>query len=204
LETKTPQNANLRLVASQSDDALAQKQKDERKDQQSQFQSPAIQITRFEQIVGLAGKNRDIALKIALEQNVRPVSVRHGFLEIAFQGNPDQALIAKLNRRLQDWTGLRWVIEVSREEGEDTLSQRKEQAVQKARDDADSHPTVEAVRKHFPGVKIVDVRINRNFEEDYLAPMVEELAEEMAELTDQNLLDMTLRDDDSFGLDDDL
>ena len=29
---------------------------------------------------------------------------------------------------------------------------------------------VEAVRKHFPGVKIVDVRINRNFEEDYLAP----------------------------------
>ena len=97
-----------------------------RRGAQSPAKSPALQITRFEQIVGLAGKNRDIALKIALEQMSARFSVRHGFLEIAFQGNPDQALIAKLNRRLQDWTGLRWVIEVSREEGEDTLSQRKE------------------------------------------------------------------------------
>ncbi len=192
--------ANLRLVASQSDDALADKQKDASQQQTSKPKTGNMQITRFEQIVGLAGKNRDIALKIALEQNVRPVSVRQGFLEIAFQDRPDQALIAKLNRRLQDWTGQRWSIEVSREHGQDTLSQRKEQAVQKARDDADAHPTVEAVRKHFPGVKIVDVRINRDFEEDYLAPVVEDAAE----LTDQNLLEMSLRDDDSFGLDDDL
>ncbi len=192
--------ANLRLVASQSDDALANKQKDASQQQTSKPQPGNMQISRFEQIVGLAGKNRDIALKIALEQNVRPVSIRQGFLEIAFQGPPDQALIVKLNRRLQDWTGQRWVIEVSREQGQDTLSQRKEQAVQKARDDADTHPTVEAVRKHFPGVKVVDVRINRDFEEDYLAPVVEDVAE----LTDQNLLEMSLRDDDSFGLDDDL
>jgi DNA polymerase-3 subunit gamma/tau len=200
IEQAPAKPANLRLVASQSDDALANKQKDASQQQTSKPQPGNMQITRFEQIVGLASKNRDIALKIALEQNVRPVSVRQGFLEIAFQGPPDQALIVKLNRRLQDWTGIRWVIEVSREHGQDTLSQRKEQAVQKARDDADTHPTVEAVRKHFPGVKVVDVRINRDFEEDYLAPVVEDVAE----LTDQNLLEMSLRDDDSFGLDDDL
>ncbi|MCV6574181.1 MAG: DNA polymerase III subunit gamma/tau [Cohaesibacter sp.] len=204
VETPAPKSGTLRLVSSQSDDAMAKRQDTKPKPQESQTaQSPAtsaMQITRFEQIVGLAGKNRDIALKIALEQNVRPVSIRHGFLEIAFQDRPDQSLIAKLNRRLQDWTGERWVIEVSREQGEDTLSQRKEQAVQQAREDADSHPTVEAVRKHFPGVKIVDVRINRDFEEDYLAPVVEDVAE----LTDQTLLEMRLQADDSFGLDEDL
>ncbi|MCV6602987.1 MAG: DNA polymerase III subunit gamma/tau [Cohaesibacter sp.] len=214
VETSAPKVGNLRLVSSQSDDTMAKRQDTSAKPQKSQSQksqsqqsqsqqSPAttaMQITRFEQIVGLAGKNRDIALKIALEQNVRPVSIRNGFLEIAFQDRPDQSLIAKLNRRLQDWTGERWVIEVSREQGEDTLSQRKEQAVQQAREDADSHPTVEAVRKHFPGVKIVDVRINRDFEEDYLAPVVEDVAE----LTDQNVLEMRLQADDRFGLDEDL
>ncbi|MCV6546989.1 MAG: DNA polymerase III subunit gamma/tau [Cohaesibacter sp.] len=204
VETSAPKVGNLRLVSSQSDDTMAKRQDTSAKPQKSQSQqssaTTAMQITRFEQIVGLAGKNRDIALKIALEQNVRPVSIRNGFLEIAFQDRPDQSLIAKLNRRLQDWTGERWVIEVSREQGEDTLSQRKEQAVQQAREDADSHPTVEAVRKHFPGVKIVDVRINRDFEEDYLAPVVEDVAE----LTDQNVLEMRLQADDRFGLDEDL
>jgi DNA polymerase-3 subunit gamma/tau len=78
IEQAPAKPANLRLVASQSDDALANKQKDASQQQTSKPQPGNMQITRFEQIDALASKNRDIALKIALEQNVRPVSGRQG------------------------------------------------------------------------------------------------------------------------------
>ena len=61
-------------------------------------------------------------------------------------------------RRLQEWTGTRWNVVISRENGAPTL---KEQA--QARDDermtgVRADPLVRSVLEHFPGAQIMSVR----------------------------------------------
>ena len=173
--------SNLRLVASQSEkDLAARHPQPTEKPEQSAANTQTIKpvITRFEHIVALAHKNRDIALKLQLESAVRPVSVAPGRLVIAYDGFDGEGFQAKLGRKLTDWTGDRWHVDLADESGSATLSERKEEREREVREAADHHPLVEAVRNMFPGSKVVDVRINRDFEEEFLAPVLEETADE--------------------------
>lgn len=194
LETPQTHSSHLRLVSSQPAEKVSEKEPSV--PQISQAGTRQV-ISRFEEIVALASKNRDIALKIQLETSVRPVAFEQGRLEIAYDGMDGEVLSHKLARKLQEWTGERWSVELSNEQGAATLSERKEEREREVREAADSHPLVEAVRKSFPGAKIVDVRIHRDFEEEFLAPV----AEDSAELLPSG--EFALENDD-FGLDEDL
>ena len=191
--------ANLRLVASQSDKQLAARtppQPSNPNRSQPAAQSVKPVITRFEQIVALANKNRDIALKLQLESAVRPVSVEPGHLVIAYDGFDSEGFQTKIGRKLTEWTGERWHVDLTNEGGGATLSERKEEREREVREAADQHPLVEAVRKAFPGSKVVDVRIHRDFEEEFLAPVIEDPLEE----DDERLL--ALDDGSELGFDD--
>lgn len=192
-EVPQTDNSHLRLVSSQPAEKVAPQAPSAH-----HGEKPAGKqiITRFEEIVALASKNRDIALKFQLESSVRPVSFEQGRLEISYDGMDGEVLSHKLARKLQEWTGERWSVELSSEQGAATLTERKEERERQVREAADSHPLVEAVRKSFPGAKIVDVRINRDFEEEFLAPV----PEDSAELLPSG--EFALEDDD-FGLDED-
>ncbi|PLW75807.1 DNA polymerase III subunit gamma/tau [Cohaesibacter celericrescens] len=184
-EPAKTEKANLRLVASQSDEQMAVRtpptpQSVAGAEQDKTVAKPEIKpvITRFEQIIALANKHRDIALKFQLESSVRPVSLEQGRVVISYDGVDGEALQHKLGRKLAEWTGERWHVELSGDAGGATLSERKEERERQVREEADGHPLVEAVRSIFPGSKVVDVRINRDFEEEFLAPPVEDLLDE--------------------------
>ncbi|WP_319530648.1 DNA polymerase III subunit gamma/tau [uncultured Cohaesibacter sp.] len=196
-EPAKSEKADLRLVASNNAVDVARNTPSEpRAPRPSAPVRPVI--TRFEHIVAMAKQNRDIALQLTLESSVRPVSLDQGRLVIAYDGFDGEAFQTKLSRKLGDWTGERWIVELSGEGGGATITERKEERERLVREEADHHPLVEAVRNLFPGSKIVDVRINRDFEEDFLAPAAEELLEEEP---DGTLLPPA---DDHFGLDEDL
>ncbi len=203
IEPAKQEGAKLRLVSSQTADQVAPSKGEETK---TEARTPNLKpvetkpaITKFAQIVAIANQHRDIALKIALESAVRPVSLTPGRLEIVVDGMDGEGLASKLTRKLAEWTGERWIVELSHEEGGATLSEQKEERKQQVRDAADVHPLVEAVRKSFPGSKIVDVRINRDFEAELLAAP-DEIGEDSMEFSSQ----MLLQADDDFGLDEDL
>ena len=210
-EAAPAEKANLRLVASQSEAQIAGRvparqgsQTGSQPAQQGHSQAPIKPvITRFEQIVAMASKNRDIALKLQLETSVRPVRLEQGHLVVAYEGFDGESFQTKLGRKLAEWTGDRWHVELASEGGEATLSERKEERERQVRAEADAHPLVEAVRTMFPGSKVVDVRINRDFEEEFLAPPAEELADDLMENEDAPHA-LTVDDADAFGLDDDL
>ncbi|WP_114007605.1 DNA polymerase III subunit gamma/tau [Cohaesibacter intestini] len=191
--------ANLRLVASQSEKQLAARspQAADATRPQPSNQSVKPVITRFEQIVALAHKNRDIALKLQLESAVRPVSVEPGHLVIAYDGFDSEGFQSKIGRKLSEWTGDRWHVDLANEGGGATLSERKEEREREVREAADQHPLVEAVRKAFPGSKVVDVRIHRDFEEEFLAPVIEDPADE-----DEDAMVFALDDGSELGFDD--
>ena len=117
------------------------------------------QVKSIADLIALADQNRDMRLKVMLKQYVRPVRIEDGKLDVALTGDAPRTLLNDLSNRLQDWTGRRWVVSLSREEGGSTLAEIETAKRESAFMDARSDPTVAAILSRFPGAKIIDVRI---------------------------------------------
>jgi DNA polymerase-3 subunit gamma/tau len=129
-----------------------------------------IALARFEDLVALAEEKRDLATRTALERDVRLVRFEDGKLEIALEPGAPKTLVHELSRKLAEWTGRRWLVVVSAEEGAPSLraqlEAKRSDLVQGVRAD----PLVQAVLARFPGAEILDVRSR---EPDRVAPDVQ-------------------------------
>jgi DNA polymerase-3 subunit gamma/tau len=120
--------------------------------------APALRITSFPQLVALAGQQRDLMTRTALESDVRLVRIEDGRLELALERHASRTLINELSRKLEQWTGRRWTVIVSNEAGQPTL--RSQMQVEKSQREqaAEADPRVKEVLARFPGAKVVEVR----------------------------------------------
>src|SRR5262245_62096932 len=100
-----------------------------------------------------------MAFKVLLKRCVRPVRVESGRIDISLTADAPKTLISDLNANLQKWTGRRWVVSVSREEGGPTLAEQEASRRETQFTDARADPAVAAILSRFPGAKIIDVRI---------------------------------------------
>jgi DNA polymerase III subunit gamma/tau len=115
-------------------------------------------LSTFEDVLALIAEKRDIRLKSDLERFARPVRVSNGKIELALeQGAPPQ-LLNELMRRLGAWTGLQWVVSLSREQGAETVTRKRQDARDEGLREAKAHPDVVEILKAFPGAVITDVR----------------------------------------------
>ncbi|MEP3275503.1 MAG: DNA polymerase III subunit gamma/tau [Stappiaceae bacterium] len=138
-------------------------------------EDPGVRIRSLEEAAALAGEKRDIRFKVALETQVRLVSFEPGRIEMQPTEIAPPGLAGDIGRKLTDWTGERWVVVVSREEGGPTLKEIKEAKHHALLTDAAADPSVAAILKTFPGAKIIDVKVLRNNEtEDILEPVESE------------------------------
>jgi DNA polymerase-3 subunit gamma/tau len=117
-----------------------------------------MRLRRLEDVVALAGEQRDIVLKAALERDVRLVRFEEGRIEFNLAEGGNRTLANDLARALQSWTGLRWVVALSSEPGAPTLHEQAQQVARERKEGAATHPLVQAVLSKFPGAQIVDVR----------------------------------------------
>ena len=83
--------------------------------------APTLSINSFEQLIALAAEKRDVQAKLALQNDVRLVRCEDGQLEIALEANAPKSLVHDLQRKISGWTGKRWIVVVSKEEGAATL-----------------------------------------------------------------------------------
>ncbi|MCW2284139.1 DNA polymerase-3 subunit gamma/tau [Rhodoblastus acidophilus] len=120
--------------------------------------APAVVLQDFAQLVALAGEKRDIQTKTALERDVRLVRFEQGRLEFALAQGASPALPAQLSKRLQDWTGERWLVALSNAPGAPTLKEQAEARETQKRIGVQAHPLVRAALDNFPGAVIVAVR----------------------------------------------
>ncbi|MCZ8103320.1 MAG: DNA polymerase III subunit gamma/tau [Burkholderiales bacterium] len=126
--------------------------------QAEQAAQPAMRLARFEDLVALATEKRDIAMKLALERDVRLVRFEDGRLEFAASEGAAPQLAADLSRRLGEWTGRRWIVALSSEPGQPTLRETLEARERDRRTGIRSDPLVRAVLERFPGAEIVAIR----------------------------------------------
>jgi DNA polymerase-3 subunit gamma/tau len=120
--------------------------------------APRVQLARFEDLIALAQVNRDIQLKLALERDVRLVRFERGTLEFALAPGGSPQLAANLMRRLQEWTGERWMVAISSSPGAPTIREQTDARERERATGVRADPLVRSVLEQFPGAEIVAVR----------------------------------------------
>ncbi|MCX8256118.1 MAG: DNA polymerase III subunit gamma/tau, partial [Beijerinckiaceae bacterium] len=118
----------------------------------------AVRLHRLEDVVALAAEKRDIQLKTALERDVRLVRFETGTIEFSLAPGASAALPQALMRKLQEWTGERWIVALSRDIGAPTLKEQADAREKEARSEIVADPLVKSVLDAFPGARIVAVR----------------------------------------------
>ncbi len=126
-----------------------------------QAAEPAIRLRRFEDVVAYAGEQREIGLKVGLENDVHLVHFEEGHIEFRLAEGASRTLANDLTRALHDWTGMRWVVALSSQEGAETMRAVRDRQASERRNNATSHPLVQTVLSRFPGAQIIDVRDRR-------------------------------------------
>jgi DNA polymerase-3 subunit gamma/tau len=119
---------------------------------------PAPRLNRLEDVVALAAEKRDISLKTALERDVHLVRFEEGSIEFSLAPDASQALPQLLMRKLQEWTGQRWLVALSRDPGAPSLRQRADARARDERSQVEGQPLVSAILAAFPGAEVVAVR----------------------------------------------
>jgi DNA polymerase-3 subunit gamma/tau len=130
---------------------------------------PAVQLASLADCAALAAERRDIRLKVDIERRMRLVRFEPGRIEFQPAGDPDPDLAGRLGRKLSEWTGMRWIVSVSRTQGRPTLYEEREANRHQLVSDAKAEPAVAALLSAFPGAKVVDVRVTA-MEEEPLGP----------------------------------
>jgi DNA polymerase-3 subunit gamma/tau len=120
--------------------------------------APHVRLDTFPELVALAAAKRDLQVKAALEADVRLVRMEDGRLEVAMERSASRGLISDLSRKLEQWTGRRWTVIVSNEEGQPTLRSQAQVLQSQRERSAEADPRVREVMARFPGAKIVEVR----------------------------------------------
>ncbi len=120
--------------------------------------APALKLNSFAELVALATEKRDLMTKAALEADIRLVRFEDGRLEVALERSAARTLINDLSRKLEQWTGRRWTVIVSNEEGQPTLRSQAQLKQSERERSAESDPRVKEVLARFPGAKVVEVR----------------------------------------------
>jgi len=147
-----PSNRGGQATPSMGMNAIAQ---DSEQDVQ---QEDILNPTSFLDIVNLFNHKREALLKAQLCNYVRPIKCERGRLEVSLKDGASQKLTNHVAKKLQEWTGERWVISVSKEGNAPTLSEIEQQEKKAEMEEIKSNPIVEGVLLTFPGAKITKIR----------------------------------------------
>jgi DNA polymerase III subunit gamma/tau len=120
---------------------------------------PALpQPQSFLEVIELFDKHREALLRSHLYGHVHIVHFEPGRIEFRPALGAPRDLANKLGKLLGEWTGTRWVVSISSEEGAPTLREEAEARDLSLRNEAAQHPLVRAVLEAFPGARIEAVR----------------------------------------------
>jgi DNA polymerase III subunit gamma/tau len=121
--------------------------------------APRLRLASFEAVVAQTAHVRDLQLKLSLERDVRLVRFEEGSIEFSLVPGASPQIAQTLMRRLQEWTGMRWMVAISSQAGAPSLREQAQAAAAAAETGVRADPLVRRVLEHFPGAEIVAVRL---------------------------------------------
>jgi DNA polymerase-3 subunit gamma/tau len=126
----------------------------------------------FLDVITLFDKRREALIRAHLREHVHLIAFEPGRIEFRPTEGAPGNLANRVSQLLSEWTGNRWLVACSEQEGhgEPTLREQEECRKRELRSEVAAHPLVRAVLETFPGAMIAAVR-------DRLAPSEPEVDE---------------------------
>ena len=157
-EIKSDGNSNSNKTINQIKN-ISQNRETEPKKETSKIESiNTLKITSFDDLIKICNENKEIKLKYELENNVNLVKFEKLRIEISFNEKLDKNFIKDLTFKLQEWTGERWIITLSKATGEISLKEKlkkeknqKIETIQKSKFFLD-------LKEKFPDIKLIDIK----------------------------------------------
>jgi DNA polymerase-3 subunit gamma/tau len=115
-------------------------------------------INSFQDLIDLANKQKEIELKFDLERNVRLVKFEQGKIDISFNENLSKDFIKNISFKLNEWTGKRWIISLSKDEGETTVFDKKNKIKSELLEEMKQSETYKKIIEIFPDAELIDVK----------------------------------------------
>ena len=133
-----------------------QSTKEESLSHKNENKTSSSRIHSFEDIIEVAGKNKNLILKKFLQEDVRLVSFEIGHIDINVEsGNED--IIKDLIAKLYEWTDQRWIINVSMKKGDDTIIEKQKQKQDDIITELSNSDEMKKVLEVFPDSEITSV-----------------------------------------------
>ena len=124
-------------------------------------------INSLDDLINVAEREKEIELKFDLERNIRLVKFSIGKIDIAFNERLSKDFIKKLTSKLLEWTGHRWIITLSKDIGDQTIYEKKDEVKKKLFEDAKKTEVYQRIKELFPDAELSNVeKINKSKEED--------------------------------------
>ncbi len=117
-----------------------------------------FEVRSFSDLVTMAERDKDMELKYDLERNVKLVKFGHGKIDINFNENLNKNFIKKLSQSLFKWTNTRWIITLSKEEGQKTLHEKKIETKKNVLEREKQDSLYKEILNIFPDADLTDVK----------------------------------------------
>jgi DNA polymerase-3 subunit gamma/tau len=116
-----------------------------------------LKVKTFEELLQVVTKEKEVELKYDLERNVNLVSFTTGKINITFNEKLNKNFIKILTERLLKWTGKRWIITLSKNQGEKTFYEKNLTDKKNKLEKEMSSDLVKDFVSIFPGAKLISV-----------------------------------------------
>lgn len=119
-----------------------------------------IEINSFDELINVCNEKKQIKLKYELETNVNLVRFEKQIIEISFNDKLDKNFIKDLSGVLYDWTGKRWIISLSKKDGDPSKKEKIKIFKLNQISEVKKTETYDKIIKHFPDAELIDVEDN--------------------------------------------
>ena len=117
-------------------------------------------IKNFEDLINLCSSKKEIKLKHELETNVNLVSFENKRIEISFNEKLDKEFIKNLSTKLYEWTNDRWIISLSKENGEPSKKEKEILLKNELLEKAKKSEVYKKVLEVFPDAELINIEKN--------------------------------------------
>ena len=119
-------NTKLKNVEAElkSKDAINQIKNIQQEDEKIEKRN-TIEIKNLEELIEICLEKKEMKLKYELENNVNLVSFSNMNIEISFNDKLNKSFVKDLSEKLYDWTKNRWLISFSKQKGELSKKEKK-------------------------------------------------------------------------------
>ncbi len=120
-----------------------------------------FEIKSFDNLIKICNDKKEINLKYELENNVNLVKFEDLRIEISFNEKLDKNFIKDLTSKLHNWTGERWIITLSKIEGEISYKEKLIKTKKEEIEKINKSKLFLELKNNFSDIKLVDVK-NKN------------------------------------------